>query len=164
MVEELLEKIPNDTFSSSEIDLSGNYSIDDILSDLDMRETQDSLNPIDIININGIASLHMNIFAAKIPFKAGELHLKIAKIISIGFKLSCVSRMPNSDQLTSTMDDRNDESGMIQKMSVDCPSDIITFIRLGRPSISKSKLINTMLSDTSHETFFNKNCPLGCIS
>jgi hypothetical protein len=30
----------------------------------------------------------MNIFAARIPSKAGELHLKIAKIISIGFKLS----------------------------------------------------------------------------
>jgi hypothetical protein len=66
------------------------------------------------------------------------------------------------------IDDTNDESGMIQKMAVDCPSDIITFIRLGRPSISKSKLINTILSDTSHETFFNKNCPLGktnrCVS
>jgi NAD/NADP transhydrogenase beta subunit len=37
-------------------------------------------------NINGIASLHINIFAAMIPFKAGELHLKIATIISIGFK------------------------------------------------------------------------------
>jgi hypothetical protein len=31
-----------------------------------------------------------------IPFKAGELHLKIATIISIGFILSCVARMPNS--------------------------------------------------------------------
>ena len=66
------------------------------------------------------------------------------------------------------IDDTNDESGMIQQMSVDCPSDIITFIRLGRPSISKLKLINTILSDTSHETFFNKNCPLGktnrCVS
>jgi hypothetical protein len=28
----------------------------------------------------------------------------IAKIISIGFKLSCVSRMPNSDQISSTIE------------------------------------------------------------
>jgi hypothetical protein len=51
MVEELLENIPNETFSSSERE-SSEYSIVDVSwSELGMRETQDSLNPIDIINI-----------------------------------------------------------------------------------------------------------------
>jgi histidyl-tRNA synthetase len=49
MVEELLEAILNDTFSSSEIDLSADSIVDDIWSELGMRETQDSINPIDII-------------------------------------------------------------------------------------------------------------------
>lgn len=163
MVEELLEKISNDTFSSSEIDLSANSIVDDIWSELGMRETQDSLNPIDII---------LAIFRCSSPALKGILAAKMFMCkLAIPFMLPCENKilmLSYSPLQSIVMDDTSEESGMIQKMSVDCPSDIITFIRLGRPSISKSKLINTILSDTSHETFFNKNCPLGktnrCIS
>ena len=163
MVEELLEKIPNDTFSSSQIDLSGNSIIDDIFSELDMCETQDSVNPIDII---------LAIFKCSSPALKGILAAKMFMCkLAIPFMFPCENKtlmLSYSPLHSIVLDDINDEGGMIQKMSVDCPSDIITFIRLGRPSISKSKLINTILSDTSHETFFNKNCPLGktkrCVS
>ena len=143
MVEESLNQVPNDTFSSS--------------------ETQDSINPIDII---------VAIFKCSSPALKGIIAAKMFMCkLAIPFMFPCETKtlMLSYYPLQSiVMDDTNDESGMIQKMSVDCPSDIITFIRLGRPSISKSKLINTILFDTSHETFFNKNCPLGktnrCIS
>ena len=163
MVEESLEKIPNDTFSSSERDLSEDSTVDDIWSELGMRETQDSINPIDII---------VAIFKCSSPALKGIIAAKMFMCkLAIPFMFPCENKtlmLSYSPLHSIVIDDTNDKSGMIQKMSVDCPSDIITFIRLGRPSISKSKLINTILSDTSHETFFNKNCPLGktnrCVS
>ncbi|CAG2254330.1 unnamed protein product [Mytilus edulis] len=48
-----------------------------------------------------------------------------------------------------------------QTLAINCHCHIVSFVRFGRPSISKSKLINTLLSDSNHETFFNENCPLG---
>jgi hypothetical protein len=77
MVEESLEQIPNDTFSSSEIDLSEDSTVDDIWSELGMRETQDSINPIDIIvaifkcsspALKGIIAAKMFMCKLAIPF------------------------------------------------------------------------------------------------
>lgn len=40
----------------------------------------------------------------------------------------------------------------------DRPFPVISFARLGRPLISKSKLINSVLRDEPHNTFFNHEC------
>ena len=37
----------------------------------------------------------------------------------------------------------------------------VSFIRLGRPHKSKSTLINDILSENKHDTFFNLDCPQG---
>lgn len=37
----------------------------------------------------------------------------------------------------------------------------ISFVRIGRQTISKSKLINEIMYDQNHPTFFNRDCPLG---
>ncbi|CAC5368370.1 unnamed protein product [Mytilus coruscus] len=46
-------------------------------------------------------------------------------------------------------------------MSVECECEIISFVRIGCPSVSKSKLLNEILTDQYHNTFSNKDCPLG---
>ncbi|XP_063960236.1 interferon-induced very large GTPase 1-like [Lytechinus pictus] len=40
---------------------------------------------------------------------------------------------------------------------------LVTFLRLGRPPLSKSKLVNDILRDDSHDTFFHKDCINGTI-
>ncbi|XP_063960245.1 interferon-induced very large GTPase 1-like [Lytechinus pictus] len=43
------------------------------------------------------------------------------------------------------------------------PFPLVTFIRLGTPPLSKSKLVNDVLRDDSHDTFFHKDCINGTI-
>lgn len=56
----------------------------------------------------------------------------------------------------------------INEMSVKCPCHVVSFFRFGPLSVSKSKLMNEILNDQYHNTFFDKDCPLGssnrCIS
>lgn len=59
-----------------------------------------------------------------------------------------------------TLENRTETSSS-EKMSVDCSCDVVSFVRFGRPSSSKSKIINEILVDQYHNTFFNKDCPLG---
>ncbi|XP_060567644.1 interferon-induced very large GTPase 1-like [Ruditapes philippinarum] len=59
----------------------------------------------------------------------------------------------------------------IEKSEVQCkemdilelPTKMIAFGRLGRPRFSKSKLMNSILSDHGCKTFFNYDCPFGMI-
>ncbi|VDI62420.1 Hypothetical predicted protein [Mytilus galloprovincialis] len=44
--------------------------------------------------------------------------------------------------------------------SADCPCVVVSFLRLGRPSFSKSHLINSLLSNQHNDLFHNKDCPL----
>ena len=46
-------------------------------------------------------------------------------------------------------------------IAVDCPCNVLSFIRIGRPNYSKSKLINTFLFKKYYDTFFNQSVPLG---
>ena len=43
-------------------------------------------------------------------------------------------------------------------------SPLVAFVRLGRPPLSKSKLMNYILRDDSHDTFFNHDCNNGNIA
>ncbi|XP_063404230.1 interferon-induced very large GTPase 1-like [Mytilus trossulus] len=51
--------------------------------------------------------------------------------------------------------------GTLQTSAYKCPCHVVSFIRLGKICISKSKLINQLLSEQYHDTFFNRDCPLG---
>ncbi|XP_041470065.1 interferon-induced very large GTPase 1-like [Lytechinus variegatus] len=44
------------------------------------------------------------------------------------------------------------------------PFPLVTFVRLGRPPLSKSKLINDIMRDESHDTFFHHDCSSGTIA
>ncbi|XP_054761083.2 interferon-induced very large GTPase 1-like [Lytechinus pictus] len=43
------------------------------------------------------------------------------------------------------------------------PFPLVTFVRLGRPPLSKSKLVNDIIRDESHDTFFHHDCNSGTI-
>ncbi|XP_041471502.1 interferon-induced very large GTPase 1-like [Lytechinus variegatus] len=45
----------------------------------------------------------------------------------------------------------------------DKPFPLVSFVRLGRPPLSKSKLINDILRDESHDTFFHHDCNNGVV-
>ncbi|XP_076072064.1 interferon-induced very large GTPase 1-like [Mytilus galloprovincialis] len=53
-------------------------------------------------------------------------------------------------------------------VSLNCPCHVVSFVRLGHSSVSKSKLANNILNDQYHNTFIDRDCPLGssnrCIS
>lgn len=56
--------------------------------------------------------------------------------------------------------ERKMKDSIVKSSASSCPCLIVSFIRLGRPDVSKSKIINQLLS-SSHNTFFNSDCPLG---
>ncbi|CAG2212875.1 unnamed protein product [Mytilus edulis] len=43
----------------------------------------------------------------------------------------------------------------------DCPCNILSFIRIGCPNISKSQIINDIISNENHAVFFNRFSPFG---
>ncbi|CAG2197436.1 unnamed protein product [Mytilus edulis] len=45
--------------------------------------------------------------------------------------------------------------------AVDCPCNVVSFVRTGYTSVSKSKMINEIISNQYHCTFVNKDSPLG---
>lgn len=64
--------------------------------------------------------------------------------------------------LRSIVIERQTEDGSFQNIiAVDSPCQVVSFIRFGRPTFSKSNLINTIIADQDCNTFLNKNCPLG---
>ncbi|CAC5424342.1 unnamed protein product [Mytilus coruscus] len=53
------------------------------------------------------------------------------------------------------------ENTYFQNNALNCPGHIVTFVRLGKICISKSVLMNRLLCDKAHSSFFNKDCNLG---
>ncbi|XP_054760712.2 interferon-induced very large GTPase 1-like [Lytechinus pictus] len=60
---------------------------------------------------------------------------------------------------------RQTEKNCISKSSVtDKYFPVVTFVRLGRAPLSKSKLMNDILKDDGHDTFFHKDCLNGTVT
>ena len=53
---------------------------------------------------------------------------------------------------------RDEENEVVESFLVSQPLNVVSFVRLGRPKFSKSKFINSILSDQAHSTFFNSDC------
>lgn len=49
----------------------------------------------------------------------------------------------------------------ISEVSLNCPCHVVSFVRLGHSFVSKSKLANEILNDEFHNTFYDRDCPLG---
>lgn len=52
-------------------------------------------------------------------------------------------------------------SGNKQIPAADCPCNILSFIRVGCPKVSKSKIINDIISNENHDVFLNYCSPFG---
>lgn len=62
----------------------------------------------------------------------------------------------------SILSERIDGNGLkYEDALVDQPNKIVTFLRFGYSSTSKSETINRILSDKTQNTFYHRNCPLG---
>ncbi|XP_041471828.1 interferon-induced very large GTPase 1-like [Lytechinus variegatus] len=53
------------------------------------------------------------------------------------------------------------ENGSLETPVTEKPFPVVSFVRLDRPTLSKSKLINDILRDDSHDTFFHHDCSNG---
>lgn len=63
--------------------------------------------------------------------------------------------------LRKVLIDKTTDQKSVQIDALHHETKIISFIRIGQISISKSKIINDVLYDRYHPTFFHKDCPLG---
>ncbi|CAG2202995.1 unnamed protein product [Mytilus edulis] len=62
----------------------------------------------------------------------------------------------------SLLSERLGDHGMkYEDALVDQPNKIVTFLRFGNLSISKSETMNLLLSDKTQNTFYHRNCPMG---
>lgn len=156
MVSECLELL---SLEDSQLDESrGAIETDDIFSNLGLDENHENetFNPLDIMLL---------------LFKCSSLVLQMvlaAKLFTCKLAIPLIfpseSKEPviNSSFLHDVIiDEIVDGKGMRQISAIDVSCKTACFLRMGRPSFSKSNMINAILSDSGYGTFFNVNCPLG---
>ncbi|XP_052076177.1 interferon-induced very large GTPase 1-like [Mytilus californianus] len=159
MLQEFLERISsenlNEEKSNSSIENEDSWS-DLSMFDTDIDDTQIKVNPLDLLVALFICSSQSlrNILVAKL------FTCKLAIPLVIPSAINELT-LTNSLLYSIVLDEKMDNNLVRQVLAINCNCHILSFVRFGRPSISKSKLINTILSDSTHETFFNENCPLG---
>ncbi|XP_063446798.1 interferon-induced very large GTPase 1-like [Mytilus trossulus] len=155
MVQEWLEKIPQKTKSHNQ-GLQYDEFLDDLFHNI---EHQHDLNPLDLFValFQCCSTIFKQILAEKM------FVCKLAVPI-------CFPPQTNKNLHFSTwtlrsivVDCITDTKATVQSSVMDCPCHVIGFLRLGEINVSKSKLINDVLSDQYHNTFFNKDCPLGTV-
>ncbi|XP_071177784.1 interferon-induced very large GTPase 1-like [Mytilus edulis] len=135
----------------------GGMSIDDILDDT-KSEDETEVNPLDLL------------FAI---FKCSNLMLKqllATKLFMCKLAIPFILPKFGNDPiemcvwpLRSIILESKRQKISFQDMSVECPCEVVSVVRIGRPSVSKSKLLNEILTDQYHNTFSNKDCPLGTL-
>ncbi|CAC5381526.1 unnamed protein product [Mytilus coruscus] len=153
--DKLLEEYINDIpLTESESVESGDY-IDMLFGNQD-DTNYNIVNPLDLILAVYKCSSPMlkQILSAKLSMCQLAIPFMFPAIETDAMKVSLWS-------LRSLVIDRRTGNSSFQNIAVDCPCQVVSFIRFGRPSVSKSKLINEILTDQYHNTFFNKDCPLG---
>ena len=142
-----------------EDDEDGAFStIDDILSGFDTEEVDNvALNPLDVLittysccDLILQQTLMQKMFMCRlaVPFIIPKLANDLLKY-SLWALRSIV------------VDWRNEDGEAIETSIVSQPTKVVSFVRLGRPAYSKSTLLNHVLSDQTHHTFWNKDCPQG---
>lgn len=122
----------------------------------DSIENNNKLNPLDLI---------LAVFKCSSPklkqilaTKLFECHLAIPLVFpAVGNDQMLVNFWP----LRSLVVYREREEISFPYTAAECPFPIVSFIRFGRPTFSKSKLMNQILTEPYQNTFLNKDCPLG---
>ncbi|XP_076075833.1 interferon-induced very large GTPase 1-like [Mytilus galloprovincialis] len=155
MIQELLEKIPKKTKLHNQGILYDEF-LDDLLHNID---NQQDLNPLDLF----VALFHCSstIFQQILAEKMFVCKLAVPV---------CFPTVKNKHLNFSTwplrsiiVDCITETKATVQSDVMNCPCHVVGFLRLGEINVSKSKIINDVLSDQYHNTFFNKDCPLGTV-
>ncbi|CAC5401435.1 unnamed protein product [Mytilus coruscus] len=155
MVQELLEK-SEETKQTTKPPVTEEY--DNIFESLlDEDENSLSLNPMDLLVILLCCSspifkqiLAQKLFLCKLAVPICFPSLNSDKISFSTWMLQ-----------TIIIDCKTETKGSQQSEITNCPCHTVGFLRLGKITVSKSKVINDVLTDQYHNTFFNKDCPLG---
>lgn len=164
MVHELLAKI-EDTVPTEETEQTKHSADpilledhDDLLTSLvDEDKTCTRLNPMDLLVVlfNCSSPIFKQILAQK---------LFVCKLaVPISFPSLGSNEFLFSQWMLQTIliECKKGTTSTLQLDATNCPCHTVGFMRLGDISVSKSKLINDLLTDQYHDTFFNKDCPLG---
>ncbi|XP_071128194.1 interferon-induced very large GTPase 1-like isoform X2 [Mytilus edulis] len=122
-----------------------------------------TINPLDLIS--GVFKCSSPILKSTLASKLFICKLSVPFILpKYDDEVVSLSILP----LRSIIIDKSLEYDSSPNRALDCPCHVVSFVRIGRVSVSKSKLANAILSEQYHNTFFNRDCPLGttkrCIS
>ena len=149
---------PSDNPEDNEDGAFSTSTIDDILSGFDNEEVDNvALNPLDVL-IASYSCCDLTL-QQKLMQKMFMCRLAVPFIFP---KLADDLLKYSLWALRSIVVDWKNEGGeAIETSVVRQPTNIVSFVRLGRPGYSKSILLNNVLSDQTHHTFWNKECPQG---
>ncbi|XP_063417022.1 interferon-induced very large GTPase 1-like [Mytilus trossulus] len=156
--DQMLQDLTNNKFNTTDDnrdDEEAMYSLENILNDTE-DENEAEINPLDILLV---------LFKCSSPMLKQIITNKLFMCkLAIPFILPNFKNEPIEICLwpfRSIILESKVHKGSIQDMSVECACEIVSFVRIGRPSVSKSKLVNEVLNDQYHNTFSNVDCPLG---
>ncbi|XP_063447942.1 up-regulator of cell proliferation-like [Mytilus trossulus] len=156
--DQMLQDLMNNKFNTTDDnrdDEEAMYSLENILNDTE-DENEAEINPLDILLV---------LFKCSSPMLKQIITNKLFMCkLAIPFILPNFKNEPIEICLwpfRSIILESKVHKGSIQDMSVECACEIVSFVRIGRPSVSKSKLVNEVLNDQYHNTFSNRDCPLG---
>ncbi|VDI04764.1 Hypothetical predicted protein [Mytilus galloprovincialis] len=158
MQEQLMHKSKYETV---ETPASRNY-LENILR-IKAKDTNRSINPLD---------LTVAVFKCASPMLKNTIASKFftCKLaIPFVFPNNCFEDISLSlIPFHSVVIECTSNGNSINEVSINCPCHVVSFLRFGLLSVSKSKLVNEILNDQYHNTFFDRDCPLGssnrCIS
>ncbi|CAG2212052.1 unnamed protein product [Mytilus edulis] len=156
MLHEFLENIKSENCEEGQNkNMSDEFCFDNILNDT-CNEDEIEINPLDLL---------LALFKCSSPMLKQIIANKLFMCkLAIPFILPNFGNEPLEMclwPLRSIILEKKLQKSTFQDMSVECPCDIVSFVRIGCPSVSKSKLLNEILTDQYHNTYLNKDCPLG---
>lgn len=156
MVQDLLQKTEKAKPASKQLACSNNCKEHSFKSLLDQGNDNLTLNPMDLL----IVLFHCSSPILKHVLAQKLFMCKLA--IPICFWSDTLDTIVFSSwMLTSIIIDLPSEGNLSKNSDItNYPCHFISFMRLGNISLSKSKILNDVLTD-QHHTFFNKACPMG---
>ncbi|CAC5379624.1 unnamed protein product [Mytilus coruscus] len=153
LIERHLEKL----WESQERLTTQDWNFDSVEIDKDDRKTDpQTLNPLDLI----VALWHCCSPILKLVLSTKMFMCRLAIPIILPPKEGNLPVL-SVWSMRQIIIEQKTSAGTSQISAYKCPCQVVSFIRLGRICISKSKLINQLLSEQYHDTFFNRDCTLG---
>ncbi|KAM8844430.1 interferon-induced very large GTPase 1-like isoform 1-T3 [Spinachia spinachia] len=129
--------------------------------DFDQSNLQTHVHPMDV----QMAVFHCSdsFFKQNMITKLSQCQYALPLLVSdpVTMDIECPLWTFKQIRKTWKMSEMKDDSNVVTMKSMPlCKAEtpMVSFIRLGLPSLSKSQLMNTLINDR-HNTFFHRNCP-----